>query len=176
MLENRLRRRVPPAKLFPTELPELQWQEFRAAGFAQPVSGVIYRPTKAPCCGVPLGGISTGCIDMDVKGVYGFSSAFNPWSPWPHLDMAVEGSRMPRKAPSLQPLLGLAVGGATWVLTTPEVLKGGELHYCLDPLSQRAASSPSSTLLSSRVCRQPEKSITGDTIPSPTWSLTPMRP
>ena len=40
---------------------------------------------------------------------------------------------MPRKAPSLQPLLGLAVGGETWVLTTEEILKGGELPYCLDP-------------------------------------------
>jgi uncharacterized protein (DUF608 family) len=81
---------------------------------------------------MPLGGISTGCIDIDVRGVYGFSSAFNPWSPWPH-PIGNKDCRMPRKAPSLQPLLGLAVGGETWVLTTPEVLKGGELRYCLDP-------------------------------------------
>jgi uncharacterized protein (DUF608 family) len=120
------------AKLFPTDLPESQWREFRAAGFDQPVPGVIYRPTKAPCCGVPLGGISTGCLDIDVRGVYGFSSIFNPWSPWPH-GIATKDCRMPRKAPSLQPLLGLAVGGETWVLTTQEVLTGGELHYCHDP-------------------------------------------
>ena len=119
-------------KLFPTELAELQWQEFRAVGFEQPVAGVIYRPAKAPCCGVPLGGISTGCIDIDARGVYGFSSAFNPWSPWPH-PIATKECRMPRKAASLQPLLGLAVGGRTWVLTTSEVVNGGDLHYCLDP-------------------------------------------
>ena len=123
---------VPGTKLFPTELPELQWREFRAAGFEAPVAGVIYRPANPPCCGVPLGGISTGCIDLDVKGVYGFSSAFNPWSQWPHRT-GTKDSRMPRKAPSLQPLLGLAVGGETWVLTTEEILKGGELPYCLDP-------------------------------------------
>ena len=114
------------AKLFPTELPELQWQEFRAAGFDEPVAGVIFRPSKPPCCGVPLGGISTGCIDLDVKGVYGFSSVFNGWSHWPH-GIAAEGSRMARKAPTLQPLLGLAVGGQTWVLTTEEILQGGDI-------------------------------------------------
>ena len=123
---------VPVAKLFPTELPELQWQEFRAAGFEQPVAGAIFDPSKPPCCGVPLGGISTGCIDLDVKGVYGFNSIFNGWSNWPH-EIAVEGSRMARKPPTLQPLLGLAVGGETWVLTTEEILKGGDIAYCRDP-------------------------------------------
>ena len=97
------------AKLFPTDLPELQWQEFRAAGFEQPVAGVIFHPSQPPCCGVPLGGISTGCIDLDVKGVYGFSSVFNGWSHWPH-EIGVEASRMARKPPTLQPLLGLGGG------------------------------------------------------------------
>src|ERR1017187_6382198 len=124
--------RVPPAQLFPTDLPELQWHEFRASGFEQPVAGTIYRPGKAPCCGAPLGGISTGCIDLDVKGVYGFSSIFNGWSPWPH-GIAVEGSRMARKPPSLQPLLGMAVDGQTWVLTAEQVVKGGDIGYCRDP-------------------------------------------
>ncbi len=113
----------PTVRLFPTDLAALQWQEFRATGFEAPVAGVIFRPSNAPCCGVPLGGISTGCLDLDVKGVYGFSSVFNPWSPWPH-GVAAEGSRMARKAPSLQPLLGLAVGGETWVLAAPEMLAG----------------------------------------------------
>ena len=96
---------VPVAKLFPTELPELQWQEFHAAGFESPVAGTIFHPSKAPCCGVPLGGISTGCMDLDVKGVYGFSSVFNRWSPWPH-GVAAEGSRMARKAPHASAALG----------------------------------------------------------------------
>jgi uncharacterized protein (DUF608 family) len=118
--------------LFPTNLAELQWQEFPAEGFAQPVSGTIFHPAKAPCCGVPLGGISTGCIDLDVKGVYGFNSAFNGWSHWPH-GIAAPGSRMARKAPTLEPLLGLAIGDQTWVLTTDEVVKGGDISYCRDP-------------------------------------------
>ena len=123
---------APVARLFPTDLPELQWHEFHAAGFHQPVSGTIFHPSKAPCCGVPLGGISTGCIDLDAKGVYGFNSAFNGWSHWPH-GIAAEGSRMARKPPTLQPLLGLAVGGQTWVLTTEAVVKGGDIAYCRDP-------------------------------------------
>ena len=40
---------------------------------------------------------------------------------------------MARKAPTLQPLLGLAVGGQTWVLTTDEMLRGGDIAYCRDP-------------------------------------------
>ena len=59
--------------LFPIDLPDLQWLEFEAEGFPRPVSGVIYRTGNPPCCGVPLGGISTGCIDIDARGVYGFS-------------------------------------------------------------------------------------------------------
>ena len=50
---------------FPVDLPELQWVEFQAAGFTKPVSGVIYRTDQPPCCGVTLGGISTGCVDID---------------------------------------------------------------------------------------------------------------
>ena len=69
--------------LFPRDLPPLEWVEFSAAGFAQPVSGVIYRTDKPPCCGVSLGGISTGCLDIDARGVYGFSSLFNPGSSHP---------------------------------------------------------------------------------------------
>src|SRR5579863_7822085 len=119
-------------RLFPIDLPELQWHEFNAEGFQQTVSGTIFHPSKAPCCGVPIGGISTGCIDVDAKGVYGFSTVFNGWSHWPH-GVGVEASRMARKPPTLQPLLGLAVGGQTWVLTTPEVVAGGDISYCRDP-------------------------------------------
>ncbi len=119
-------------RLFPIDLPELQWHEFSAAGFQHPVPGTIFHPSKAPCCGVPVGGISTGCIDVDAKGVYGFSTVFNGWSHWPH-GVGVEASRMARKAPTLQPLLGLAVGGQTWVLTTDAVVKGGDIAYCRDP-------------------------------------------
>ena len=92
-------------RLFPHGLPQLTWTEFSARGFEGPVSGVIYRPSKPPCCGAPLGGISTGCIDINVQGVYGYSSIFNPVSPCP----IAKGMRMPRKLPTFQPLLGISV-------------------------------------------------------------------
>lgn len=116
-------------RLFPAGLPELAWHEFSARGFSGPVSGVICRPGKAPCCGAPLGGISTGCIDINVDGVYGYNSIFNPVSPCP----IAKGMRMPRKMPTFQPLLGLSVQGRTIVLTTQEILQGGEVSACLDP-------------------------------------------
>ena len=40
---------------------------------------------------------------------------------------------MARKPPTTQPLLGLAVGGQTWVLTTAEIIAGGAIEYCRDP-------------------------------------------
>ena len=120
------------AKLFPTELPESRWVEFSAAGFSQPVSGVIYRADNPPCCGVPVGAVSTGCIDIDVRGVYGFSSIFNPESSVPYK----KGWRMPRKLPQPGPLLGLSVGGRTWVLASKEIVNGGQISWCTEPLLQ----------------------------------------
>ena len=43
-------------RLFPVDLPELEWVEFESDGFSRPVSGVIFRADKPTCCGVPLGG------------------------------------------------------------------------------------------------------------------------
>src|SRR5256885_13996675 len=66
-----------PAKsprLFPTDVVGHQWIDFNAEGFNVPVSGVVYRTDNTPCCGVPLGGISTGCIDVDPIGTFGFCS------------------------------------------------------------------------------------------------------
>ena len=114
-------------RLFPKELPILQWIEFRAHGFEQPVSGVIYGSKKAPCCGVALGGISTGCIDIDVRGVYGFNSIFHGKS------KRFEHSFTPRKLPTCQPILGLAVDGKTWVLTSREFTEAGEVEWCTTP-------------------------------------------
>ena len=42
--------------LFPLDLPEREWAEFRAEGFSKPVAGVIHRGTNPPVCGLPLGG------------------------------------------------------------------------------------------------------------------------
>ena len=120
---------------FPIDLPELQWVEFEAAGFSKPVSGVVYRSDKPPCCGVTLGGISTGCLDIDARGVYGWSTLFNPVGPHP---LAKEPNQTPltRKLPQLQPILGLSVGAKTWVLATQEMIGGGQVEWCTEPYNE----------------------------------------
>ncbi|MGA8529752.1 MAG: GH116 family glycosyl hydrolase [Acidobacteriaceae bacterium] len=105
------------------------WRQFRAAGFPGSVAGALFRGSNPPCCGMPLGGVSTGCIDLDVRGVCGFSSIFNPWSKC----TAVANWRMPRKPQLMSPLLGLSVADKVWVLAMPEVVRGGSLPVCQDP-------------------------------------------
>jgi uncharacterized protein (DUF608 family) len=90
--------------LFPIDLPERTWMEFTAEGLATPVAGVIHRGTNPPVCGMPLGSIDTGCLDLEASGLLGYSSIFN--------------SIVPRRGPINQPFLGIAVGERTWVLTT----------------------------------------------------------
>ena len=121
-------------KLFPDDLPALKWMDFPAEGFSKPVCGVIYRTGKSPCCGVPLGGIGTGCLDIDARGVYGFSSIFNPKAPHPLYEQWL---RITRKVPSTQPILGLSIGGKTWVLSSQEIIKGGDITWCTDPLGSK---------------------------------------
>ncbi len=106
-------------KLFPTDLTELEWTEFSALGFSEPVCGVIYRNQRPPCCGVPVGGIGTGCLDIDGSGVIGFNTIFN--------------SFVPRQKPRFSPLLGLSVGEEVWVLATEKVIRGGALQACTRP-------------------------------------------
>ena len=116
----RAARAKPPAaralgELFPTDLPELEWKQFAAAGYSKPVTGVIFRTGKPPCCGVPLGGVSTGCLDIEATGVLGFNCLFDAF---------------PRKPQLLKPFLGLAVGDKAWVLTTELLRAGGEMGTC----------------------------------------------
>ena len=56
-------------RLFPPHLLHASWQEFPARGYARPVTGVIYRGEPRPTCGMPLGGIETGCIDIEPNGL-----------------------------------------------------------------------------------------------------------
>ncbi len=80
---------------FPAGLKERDWVEFKSAGFTQSVTGVIFNSDNPPCCGVPLGGVSTGCVDIETNGTIGFNCLFDAY---------------PRKPQMLEPLLGLAVG------------------------------------------------------------------
>ncbi|MGH9505070.1 MAG: GH116 family glycosyl hydrolase [Terriglobales bacterium] len=125
----------PQGQLFDPRITPRRWTEFSAHGFPRPVSGAKFLGSDPPCCGVPVGGISTGCLDVDARGVYGFSSIFNPWSKCP----TRENWRMPRKPQSMEPILGLAVGGQVWVLAMPEIVQGGSVPVCQDPFFGKVA-------------------------------------
>ena len=94
-------------KLFPTDIPSLKWMEFEAAGFSRPVSGLIHRSDGAPICGMPLGAIDTGCLDLEGNGTFGFCTIFN--------------SHVPRRGPLNLPFLGISVGSESWVLTSQKL-------------------------------------------------------
>lgn len=96
-------------RLFPPHLLHARWRTFGAAGYSHPVTGVIYRGEPRPTCGMPLGGLDTGCIDVEPNGLWGYSTIFN------HL---VE----PRALLNF-PMLGLSCQGndgahKTWVLVS----------------------------------------------------------
>jgi uncharacterized protein (DUF608 family) len=102
-------------KLFATDSMRFEWTEFSAEGFSHSVCGVIYGTDRSPCCGVPLGGLSTGCLDVDPNGTFGFCSIFNGY---------------PRQPKLAEPFLGLAVGGKAWVFATKKVIDGGLMDSC----------------------------------------------
>ncbi len=89
-------------RLFPSATPSKEWVQFPADGFSAPACGVIYRKDDTVTCGMPLGGIDTGCIDLETTGLLGYSTIF--------------GSLVPRLGPVNLPILGMHVGGKTWVL------------------------------------------------------------
>lgn len=98
-------------RLFPTNLPEMTWQEFSADGYAAPVCGIVHRAASSPADnGMPLGGIGTGCIDLETDGTLGYCTIFN--------------SHVPRRGPMNLPFLGVSVHDVqtkyveSWVLST----------------------------------------------------------
>lgn len=91
-------------RLFPPHLLHATWQTFQAQAYPHPVSGVIYRGEPRPTCGVPLGGLDTGCIDLEPDGMLGYSTLFN------HLVN-------PRLLLNV-PFLGLYCAGQAWVLVS----------------------------------------------------------
>ncbi|MFN8007314.1 MAG: GH116 family glycosyl-hydrolase [Terriglobia bacterium] len=102
-------------KLFSAVATKTEWESFSAAGFTKPVAGVVFSADQPPCCGVPLGGISTGCLDIEANGTLGFNCLFDAF---------------PRKPQLLKPFLGLAVGNKTWVLTSESIRAGGVFETC----------------------------------------------
>ncbi len=105
-----------PATLFPTDGPSREWRTFSAQGFTQPACGVVYRMTDKVTCGMPLGGIDTGCLDLETSGLLGYCTLFN--------------THVPRRGPLNVPVLGLSVGGATWVLCDPKPKEATGEYQC----------------------------------------------
>jgi len=99
----------PLDRLFPPQLPAAEWQQFQAEGYQQSLTGVIFRDQSRPSCGVPMGGIDTGCLDIESNGMLGYSTIFN------HLVN-------PRLLVNL-PFLALSVGGRTTVLISDQLAK-----------------------------------------------------
>src|SRR6266705_2836312 len=64
----------PDPRLFPADLPNKQWLRFGAFGFTKPACGVIYRLGDQVTNGLALGGIDTGCLDLETSGKIGRAS------------------------------------------------------------------------------------------------------
>jgi uncharacterized protein (DUF608 family) len=111
-------------RLFPIDIPERQIAAFDAQGFAQPVAGIRFTSDRPPYRGVPLGGLGTGCIDLDANGTLGQCSAFN--------------SFVPRRGRLNLPFLGLSVGYLTWQLSTLPIqgFFTGEFFRPADPIQK----------------------------------------
>jgi alpha-galactosidase len=93
--------------LFDTRALGREFIRFQAEGFpGTSACGVVYRLRDRVTNGMPLGGIDTGCIDLETNGMLGYATVFN--------------THVPRRGPMNTPILGLSVGGRTWVLCDPK--------------------------------------------------------
>ncbi|MAX23160.1 MAG: hypothetical protein CMJ19_01550 [Phycisphaeraceae bacterium] len=95
------------SRLFPMDLQEMKFAQFEATGYKAPVSGVVHRAKTSPAlCGMPLGSIDTGCLDLETDGTFGYNTIFN--------------SHVPRGGPMNVPFLGVSAGKESWVLSTKQ--------------------------------------------------------
>ena len=73
---------APLRTLFPINNPGRQWHRFTAEGFPDASAcGVIYRAGDTVVNGMPLGGVDTGCVDLETSGLLGYSTIFNTHVP-----------------------------------------------------------------------------------------------
>jgi uncharacterized protein (DUF608 family) len=128
--------------LFPTDRPERGWMQFRAAGYAEPVCGVVHRLKDSVTNGMALGGVDIGCLDLETNGTFGYNTIFN--------------SIVPRGGATLRtPVLALSIGGKTWA-------SGG-------PLSKPTLQ-PVASWLQWELGTQPAWANTASAIPVPGWA------
>lgn len=105
-------------RIFPISVPPKQWARFKADGFSQPACGIVYRKDDVVPHGMPLGGVATGCMDVDTDGTFGFFNLFN--------------SGVPTRGPLEHGFLGIASGERCWVLTTKNMIgtdNAKNIHY-----------------------------------------------
>jgi len=105
-------------RLFPPEIPPGEWTRFAAIGYSQPVCGVVYRKQNQVLNGMPLGGVSTGYLDVGTDGTWGYCTLFN--------------SGVPVRGPIGLPFLGLCIDRQPLVLTTGNVVgtaNASDIHY-----------------------------------------------
>lgn len=100
---------VADSRYFPADLLHASWQEFPVVGYQTLITGVVYRGLPRPTCGMPLGGLDTGCLDVEPNGLLGYSTVFN------HLI----NPRLLYNAP----FLALSVNGETRLLATDTLAK-----------------------------------------------------
>ncbi|MGD2157061.1 MAG: GH116 family glycosyl hydrolase [Anaerolineales bacterium] len=118
---------------FPPNLPDRQWVKFSAKGFSQPVVGVVYRDGGSGQCGLPLGGIGTGYINIDPNGCMGewtiYNNLVNPARTVKNI-FAPNPIGIPRVVNT--PFLGLSIEDQCWLLTLQEiegVNSAHQIHY-----------------------------------------------
>jgi uncharacterized protein (DUF608 family) len=99
------------SRLFPGDLPFLEYCEFQAAGFNAPACGVVYHKKARPEQGLPLGSLDTGRIGLEADGTFGFCTIYN--------------SICPEGGPLKIPFLGMTVGEQVWCLANPATSFGG---------------------------------------------------
>ncbi|MDE3100212.1 MAG: twin-arginine translocation signal domain-containing protein [Verrucomicrobiota bacterium] len=119
-------------RLFPVGLPYRRWTCFKAAGFRGRVTGVIYNAKNKPQCGVPMGGIGTGCIDIEADGTLGYCTAFRPvWGHgagddggryWRDIIVNAQGRTVrlhdPSRDPMDAPFAAITLGKTRFILST----------------------------------------------------------
>lgn len=110
--------------------PDTDWATFAADGFDAPVAGRRVSPSSGTCCGVPLGGLGTGALDIQPDGTLGFSTLFPAER---RQDAAGRYQPFVRSAPLALPFLGVSAGNRTWVLADRTALAGGEVVGCVEP-------------------------------------------
>jgi len=100
-------------RLFPVRTPAKNWFRFPAEGFSEPACGVVYQMSDRVTNGMALGGIDTGCIDLETSGLLGYCTIFN--------------THVPRRGPLNLPVLGISVNDKTWALCRkqPKLGDGG---------------------------------------------------